>query len=116
MKSVLFVTRASVAVLGLGLVSCNELRTTLQKRDENQAKMDALVAESRGLEESLTTLKRNLPAEVQNGTTASLRAEQLQRELESFDQQLAAERQKVQHTEVQVAATQKELDGLRQKP
>jgi hypothetical protein len=102
-------------VLCLSLVGCDKVKTALAERDRNIARLNALFAENKELEDHMAALKKALPADVHNGHLADMKARQILQQIKSLEQQLAKEKVNLEKTGEQVKAAEKENESLRQK-
>lgn len=109
--SILF--RVSLIVVCSGLVSCDDVRSTIARSQENKVKMDGLIAEGSKLDENLQVLKTALPRDVTSGEIAAVKVERMRKDLEFLEQQLAKEVEKHEASAQQLQAAEKELESLR---
>lgn len=113
MNTVSILRGASLIVLCAGLSSCDEVRSTIARSQENKVKMDGLLAEGRKLDENIQVLKTALPREITSGQVAAVRVERMRKDLEYLEQQLAKETAKHDQSAQQLQAAEKELESLR---
>lgn len=113
MNTVFLLFRVSLLVVCYGLVSCDEVRSTIARSQGNKFKMDILIAEGRKMDENIQVLKTALPPEINSGQVAAVKVERMQKDLEFLEQQLVKETQKHDQTAQQLQTAEKELESLR---
>jgi hypothetical protein len=63
MKPLFVIRCVMLPVLCLSLVGCDKVKTALAERDRNIARLNALIAENKELEDHMAALKKALPAD-----------------------------------------------------
>lgn len=116
MKPASFLISAFTVVLSLPLVSCEDAKTTLAKRDEARVRLEQLTAESNDLEQKIQVLKQALPPGIQSTQAALQLAEKNARDLVFVEQQLAKAITSYEETEAALKKLEGDLEGLRKLP
>ena len=116
MKFSASVSPGLLLLLCLPLTGCDEVKTTLDKRDKGNARMEVLIAENTDLEHKLTALKQMAPPNVVSAQIAFFEADKAGKDLEYFSLQLDKALKSFEETDASVKAMEAELVALRQIP
>ncbi|TDU68137.1 hypothetical protein EI77_03254 [Prosthecobacter fusiformis] len=106
-------------LLGLScciLTGCDEVRTTLEKRDKDSARLDELIAENTNLENKLLALKQGAPPNIATAQNAFFQAEKAAKDLEYYTQQLDTAVKNYEESAALLKAMESEMVALRQIP